>query len=93
MHHSWRKGDFEISTDPGRIDVARVHRFLTNSYWAKGVPLETVQRSITNSLCFGVYQANQQVGFARAISDLATFAYLPTFSSLSLTAVAGSPSG
>ena len=76
MHHSWSKGDFEISTDPVRIDLATVHKFLTNSYWAKGIPLETVQRSIANSLGFGVYHAGRQVGFARVISDRATFAYL-----------------
>jgi N-acetylglutamate synthase-like GNAT family acetyltransferase len=76
MHHSWAKGEFEISTDPARIDVGVVHEFLTNCYWAKGIPAETVQRSIENSLCFGVYHGKQQVGFARVISDRATFAYL-----------------
>ena len=53
-----------------------VHEFLTNSYWAKGIPLETVRLSIENSIPFGVYHGQQQVGFARIISDLATFAYL-----------------
>jgi N-acetylglutamate synthase-like GNAT family acetyltransferase len=76
MHHSWSQGDYEISTDPARVDVGTVHEFLTNSYWAKGIPLETVQRSIENSISFGVYRGQQQVGFARVISDLATFAYL-----------------
>jgi GNAT superfamily N-acetyltransferase len=76
MHHLWSKGDFEISTDPARINVESVHEFLTNSYWAKGIPLETVQRSIENSICFGMYFAQQQIGFARVISDCATFAYL-----------------
>jgi N-acetylglutamate synthase-like GNAT family acetyltransferase len=76
MHHLWSKGDYEISTDPARIDIGMVHEFLTNSYWAKGIPLETVRRSIENSIAFGVYQGRQQVGFARIISDLATFAYL-----------------
>jgi N-acetylglutamate synthase-like GNAT family acetyltransferase len=76
MHHLWSQGDYEISTDPARVDVGTVHEFLTNSYWAKGIPLETVQRSIENSISFGVYRGQQQVGFARAISDLATFAYL-----------------
>lgn len=76
MHHLWSQGDYEISTDPARIDVALVHEFLTNSYWAKGIPLETVQLSIENSIPFGVYHGRQQVGFARVISDLATFAYL-----------------
>jgi N-acetylglutamate synthase-like GNAT family acetyltransferase len=76
MHHSWAKGEFEISTDPARVNAGMVHEFLTNCYWAKGIPAETVQRSIENSICFGVYQGQQQVGFARVISDRATFAYL-----------------
>jgi GNAT superfamily N-acetyltransferase len=76
MHHLWSRGDFEISTDPARIHVGAVHKFLTNSYWAEGIPLETVQRSIANSICFGMYFAQQQFGFARVISDRATFAYL-----------------
>jgi len=76
MHRLWSKGDYEISTDPARIDVVTVHEFLTNSYWAKGIPLETVRRSIENSIPFGVYHGPQLVGFARVISDCATFAYL-----------------
>ena len=76
MHPHWVRGEFEISTDPARIDLAAVHAFLTNSYWAAGIPLETVERSIRNSLCFGIYQRNCQVGFARVITDRATFAYL-----------------
>jgi RpiB/LacA/LacB family sugar-phosphate isomerase len=76
MNCTRTRGDFEISTDPRRIDVAVVHQFLTSSYWAKGIPVETVQRSLQNSLCFGLYHAEQQVGFARVITDRATFAYL-----------------
>jgi GNAT superfamily N-acetyltransferase len=76
MHHVWSKGDYEISTDPARIDSVAVHEFLTNSYWAKGIPLERVRLSIENSIPFGVYHGQQLVGFARIISDLATFAYL-----------------
>jgi N-acetylglutamate synthase-like GNAT family acetyltransferase len=76
MHHLWSNGDYEISTDPARIDAGMVHEFLTNSYWAKGILLETVRRSIEHSIPFGVYHGQQQVGFARIISDLATFAYL-----------------
>ena len=76
MHHLWSHGDYEISTDPARVDTGLVHEFLTNSYWAKGIPLETVQLSIENSIPFGVYHGRQLVGFARVISDRATFAYL-----------------
>ena len=76
MHHLWSQGDYEISTDPARVDISMVHDFLTNSYWAKGIPLETVRRSIENSIAFGIYHSQKQVGFARIISDQATFAYL-----------------
>lgn len=76
MPSHWVRGEFEISTDPARIDLVAVHAFLTTSYWAAGIPLETVERSIRNSLCFGIYCADCQVGFARVITDRATFAYL-----------------
>jgi GNAT superfamily N-acetyltransferase len=78
MALSWhREGDeFEISTDAARVDVAAVHSFLTNSYWAAGIPRETVAHSIQNSLCFGIYRGQEQIGFARVITDRATFAYL-----------------
>ncbi len=72
----WVRGELEASTDPRKIDIGMVHHFLTNSYWAKGIPLETVRRSIEHSLCFGVYKSNRQVGFARVVSDYATYAYL-----------------
>jgi len=76
MHLAWADREFEISTDPERIDVSVVHGFLSKSYWAKGIPLETVQRSIQHSICFGIYRGQQQIGFARVISDRSTFAYL-----------------
>lgn len=66
----------EISTDPTRIDVALVHDFLSRSYWAAGRSLDTVERSIHNSLCFGAYVEGRQVAFARVISDRAVFGYL-----------------
>ena len=73
----WLRGDFVISTDQDRIDVDAVHRFLCDdSYWAAAVPVDVVRRSIQNSLCFGVYLGDQQVGFARVITDYATFAYI-----------------
>jgi GNAT superfamily N-acetyltransferase len=71
-----RKGEFVISTDKERIDLDVVHNFLTESYWAKGISREVVARSIENSLCFGVYGEGKQIGFARVISDYATFAYI-----------------
>src|SRR5215831_18690072 len=75
-HCSWKHGDFEISTDPARIDLGLGYGFLTNCYWAKGIPQKTVRRSIQHSLCFGIYKGSRQVGFARVITDRATFAYL-----------------
>jgi len=68
--------DLEISDDRSRIDVKAVHAFLSTSYWAEGRALETVEASIRNSLCFGAYVAGRQVGFGRAVTDSATFAYL-----------------
>jgi GNAT superfamily N-acetyltransferase len=65
-----------ISTDRARIDRDLVRRFLSRSYWARGIPRKIVDRSIENALCFGVYQRNRQLGFARVITDRATFAYL-----------------
>src|SRR5271166_276135 len=68
---------FLISTDAARLDLDVIHEFLaTKSYWAEVVPREVVARSIANSLCFGVYEGARQVGFARVISDYATYAYL-----------------
>ena len=72
----WTKNDFIITTDKSKIDATYVHRFLSHSYWAKNIPMETVQKSIEGSLCFSVFYLNQQIGFARVITDEATFAYL-----------------
>ena len=68
--------EFEISTDPARLDIDVIHGFLRNSYWAEGRKRSVVERSIKNSLCFGVYLAGRQVAFARVVSDRAVFAYL-----------------
>jgi GNAT superfamily N-acetyltransferase len=66
-----------ISTDKSKLDIKAIHDFLTNrSYWAKGRSLETVKRSVENSLCFGVYQGENMVGFARVATDYAVFAYI-----------------
>jgi N-acetylglutamate synthase-like GNAT family acetyltransferase len=69
-------GRFLISTDRSKLDLDVIHGFLIRSYWAEGIPRETVMRAIENSLCFGVYNGAEQVGFARVISDFATYAYL-----------------
>jgi N-acetylglutamate synthase-like GNAT family acetyltransferase len=75
-HHEQKRGEFTISTDKRRLDLDVIHEFLTHSYWAAGISREVVALSIDNSLCFGIYSNAQQVGFARIISDYATFAYL-----------------
>lgn len=71
------QGDYTITTDQKRFDFTRIHAFLaTQSYWAKNIPLELVRKSAANSLSFGVFYQQQQVGFARVITDYATTAYL-----------------
>lgn len=75
-HHSHHRGEFLVTTDPTRLDVDFIHGYLVRSYWSEGIPREIVERGIANSLCFGVYEGDNQVGFARIISDFATFAYL-----------------
>lgn len=72
----FRRGTFTITTDPARIDRAAAHAFLTGSYWARGVPREVVDRSIENSIAFALFDGERQIGFARAVTDRATFAYL-----------------
>src|SRR5258708_14360812 len=71
-----RRGDYTITTDRNHLDLEAIHGFLTNSYWSPGVPIQIVERAIANSLCFGLFHAQDQVGFARVITDKATFAYL-----------------
>ena len=76
MTHEWRRGEYLISTDNSRLDLTLIHNFLRTSYWAAGIPLEVVRRSIEHSLSFGLYKEDQQIGYARVITDYATFAYL-----------------
>src|SRR5262245_43258353 len=65
-----------IDSNPARLDLEVIHGFLTNSYWARNISIELVERALRNSLCFGVYEDDRQVGFARVVTDQATFAYL-----------------
>jgi len=71
---------YEISTDPGRLQLDAIHAYLTRSYWSPGIPREVVARAIANSMCFGLYDVqgptDTQVGFARVVTDKASFAYL-----------------
>ena len=72
-----RRGAYFLSTDRALLDVAFIHRYLSEeSYWAPGVPREIVERSIQNSFCFGLFHESEQVGFARFVTDRATFAWL-----------------
>lgn len=75
-YHEWFREPYRICTDPALLDLGLVHGFLRGSYWAKGIPRQTVERSIANSLPFGLYHGRDQIGFARVVSDHATFAYL-----------------
>lgn len=68
--------DISVSTDKNKLDIDYIHQFLSNTYWAKGIPKGAVEKSIAHSFCFGIYHADKQIGFARVITDFTTFAYL-----------------
>ena len=67
---------YEVTSDPARLDVDAIHAFLSQTYWSPGIPRRIVERAITNSVCFGAMDGTRQVGFARVVTDKATFAYL-----------------
>jgi len=66
----------DISTDPRRLDVEALHAFLSHTYWSPGLPRAVLERALANSLCFGAYEGARQVGFARVVTDRATFAWV-----------------
>ena len=73
----WQRGDYTISTNNERLEIQTIHNFLSNdSYWAQGRSAETVQRSLENSFNFGLYKNDNQIGFARVVTDFATFAWI-----------------
>ena len=72
----YHKAPFTVSTDPARLDLAVIHDFLYHSYWSPGIPRELVEKAIQHSLCFGLYEENKQIGFARVVTDYTSFAYL-----------------
>lgn len=76
MAYTVTENNFSISTDKSKIDIDYIHGFLSNSYWSPGVPRETVRKAMHGSLCFGVYENEKQIGYARMVTDAATFAYL-----------------
>ena len=77
MMQEWRQADYVISTDRDRLDLPFIHNFLSNTaYWAQGRSLDLVRRSLDNSLNFGLFHGREQIGFARVVTDYATFAWL-----------------
>lgn len=70
------KGHYALHMDKSLLDIPYIHSYLSQSYWAAGIPIETVEKAVEGSLCFGLYHQGQQVGFARLVTDQATFAYL-----------------
>ncbi len=76
MAREWRRGAYLVTTDKTRLDLEMDHGFLKISYWAGGISAEVVRRSVENSLTFGLFRGDEQVGFARVVTDYATFAYL-----------------
>lgn len=68
--------NFGISTDKSKLDLNYIQSVLSKTYWAQGIPIETVEKAVNGSICFGIYDKNKQIGFARLITDAATFAYL-----------------
>ncbi len=72
-----QRDGYTISTDKARLDIPIIHEYLSErSYWAEGRVLEVMEKAIANSLCFGVYDGERQAGFARVVTDYATFAWL-----------------
>lgn len=71
-----RRADITVTTDRERLDVDTIHGFLSQAYWSQGIPRDVLVRAIDNSLCFGAFEGEQQIGFARVISDRATYAYV-----------------
>jgi GNAT superfamily N-acetyltransferase len=76
MHYEQHRGEYTVSTDPGRLDFSVIHGYLTTSYWSPGVQMEVVRKAAAHSLAFGLYRGDAQIGYARVVTDLATFAYL-----------------
>lgn len=72
----YHKAPFMVSTNPARLDLDVIHSFLYHCYWSPGIPRELVAQAIQHSLCFGLYQEKQQIGFARVVTDYTSFAYL-----------------
>jgi GNAT superfamily N-acetyltransferase len=76
MFETLERDGYSISTDPARLDLDATHAYLVRAYWCEGIPRQTMERAIANSLCFGLFRGKDQVGLARVVTDSATFAYL-----------------
>jgi GNAT superfamily N-acetyltransferase len=76
MAREWHRGAYLLTTEKARLDLEVVHIFLKTSYWAAEISADVVIRSVENSLAFGPFEGDEQVGFARVVTDYATFAYL-----------------
>ena len=76
MFESFERNGYLISSDPASFDLNAIHAYLVRAYWSEGIPRETTERAIGNSLCFALRHGKVQVGFARVVTDSATFAYL-----------------
>lgn len=76
MKSEFKESSYIISTDKRKLQIKTIHNFLVNAYWSKGIKIERVKKAIRGSLCFGVYQGNIQIGFARVITDYVSFGYL-----------------
>jgi GNAT superfamily N-acetyltransferase len=76
MFETFQRCEYSISTDPARFDLNAIHSYLVRAYWCENIPRQTVERAIANSLCFGLFHGEDQVGLARVITDSATYAYL-----------------
>jgi GNAT superfamily N-acetyltransferase len=76
MFETFQREGYLISTDPAQLDLDAIHAYLVRAYWCEGIPRETMERAIANSLCFALLRGKAQIGFARVITDSATYAYL-----------------
>jgi GNAT superfamily N-acetyltransferase len=76
MFETFEREGYLISTDPAKFDLDAIHAYLVRAYWCEGIPRETMERAIANSLCFALLRGKAQIGFARVVTDSATYAYL-----------------
>jgi GNAT superfamily N-acetyltransferase len=76
MNDLYKKNGYSISTDKSKLDIGMIHNFLRSSYWARNIPYEIVKRAVEHSICFGLYESDKQIGFARVNADFCSIADL-----------------